>query len=94
MTMNASYFRRNGTWEIDSQTVAHVFRDAWTMKDLLQGRRTYFLTVAPGMDTAVAVAACIFVHERVSEGGGSGRGGGGWGSGIGAAVMGGAIGGA
>lgn len=71
MSMNASYFRRNGDWKIDGQTVAHVFRDAWTSKDMLKGKRTYYLTVAPGMDMAVAVAACLYVHERVNEGSGS-----------------------
>ena len=68
MSMNASYFRRNGDWKIDGQTVAHVFRDAWTAKDMWRGKRTYYLTIAPGMDMAVAVAACLYVHERVNEG--------------------------
>ncbi|KAG7006522.1 hypothetical protein G7Y79_00014g036970 [Physcia stellaris] len=88
MTMDANYFRRNGDWKIDNQVVAHVFRDAWTAKDMIRGRRTYYLTVAPGMDIAAAVAACLYVHERVNEGGGTGRG-----SGTTAAIAG-AIGGA
>ena len=56
-----------GDWKIDGQVVAHVFRDArW------KGKRTYYLSIAQGMDMAVAVAACLYVHERGSEGSGSG----------------------
>ena len=67
MCMNANYFSRNGDWKIDDQVVAHVFRDFYTTKDLWKGKRTYYLSVAPGMDMAVALAACLYLHERVNE---------------------------
>lgn len=73
--MNASYFRRNGDFKLPNGDVAaHIFRDAWTSKDMWKGKRTYYLTVARGMDMSVAVAACLYVHERVNEGSNGGVG--------------------
>ena len=68
MTQSANYFKRNGDWTINDQVACHVFRDAWTIGDMGKSRRTYYLDIAPGMDISVAVAACLYIHERVNEG--------------------------
>ena len=68
ISMSASYFRRNGDWKTPSgEVVAHVFRDFYTKAEHLNGLRTYYLDIAPGMDMSAAVAMCLYLHERVNE---------------------------
>ena len=44
--------------------VARIDRKLWNVKEIFAGKHTYFLTVAPGMDMACALAMCICLDER------------------------------
>ena len=39
------------------------------MNEMVRGKRTYYLDVAPGMDISVAVGSTLYLNERVNEGG-------------------------
>ena len=66
--MTASYYSRHVDITAGDKVVAHLFRDFYTSKDLFKGKRTYYVSVAPGMDMALAVGITLYVHERVNEG--------------------------
>ena len=67
LDMKASIFSRRTDIKFGSEVVGNLFRDAWTAKDMLKERRTYHISVAPGMDMALMLAMVLYTHERVVE---------------------------
>jgi uncharacterized protein YxjI len=77
-TGKAESLRMKGNWFdsaaeiIDDSTgavVARIDRKLLSGRDILFGQQTYALTVAPGMDLALAAAICITMDEANNEGG-------------------------
>ncbi len=47
--------------------VARIERERWNARQLLGGKQTYFVTVAPNVDMSIIAAMCICLDERRNE---------------------------
>ncbi|KAL0939864.1 DUF567 domain protein [Colletotrichum truncatum] len=52
------------------QVVARIDRNMLRVRDIIGGKQTYSLTVAPGMDMALMAAMCICLDEKKNDKGG------------------------
>lgn len=75
MTGQAESLTMRGNWlaaEADitddktGAAVAHISRQ-WGGRDILLGKQTYAVTVAPNVDLALMVALCICMDEKNNE---------------------------
>lgn len=53
--------------ESSGAVVARIDRSLLNKRELLWGQQTYALTVAPGVDMALMVAACVALDEKNNE---------------------------
>ena len=67
LKIKGNFFDTSAEIRLDNMVVARIDRKLWNAAELLGGKQTYWLTVAPGMDMACAVAACICLDERRNE---------------------------
>ena len=67
LKLKGDFFDMSAEIRLDDMVVARIDRKLWSAKDVFMNAQTYFLTVAPGMDMACAVAACICLDERRNQ---------------------------
>lgn len=79
LMMKGDFFDRKAviTDEATGTPVATIDRKFFNAKELLFGKQTYAVMVAPGVDMAVIIAMCIAMDEKENEGKGGSFGGGG-----------------
>nr|ODN93778.1 hypothetical protein L204_04962 [Cryptococcus depauperatus CBS 7855] len=52
---------------LDGRVIAQIRRDLWKAKDILGGRQTYYVQVAPGVDLALIAGICISFDEAKND---------------------------
>lgn len=56
------------TDEATGTVVATIDRKFFNAKEMIFGKQTYAVTVAPGMDISLVVAMCVALDEKENEG--------------------------
>lgn len=49
------------------QVVASISRSLWNAREMLGGKQTYTVTIAPSVDMALVVALCVCLDEERNE---------------------------
>ncbi|KAH8150099.1 uncharacterized protein LAJ45_05785 [Morchella importuna] len=62
--IKGEFFRRNATISCEGRTIATIKNKILNSGELFFDQQTYFLTVAPRVDSAMIAAICICLDER------------------------------
>lgn len=70
LTMSGGWFDTSAdiVEESSGTVVARIDRRLLNKRELLFGQQTYALSVAPGVDMAMMVAACVALDEKNNDG--------------------------
>ncbi|KAL6068404.1 hypothetical protein QOT17_008214 [Balamuthia mandrillaris] len=67
INISGSFLARNFTFQLGDQTIAHVHRSLFNSRNLLAGKDSYLLTVAPNVDLAFMVLVTVCLDEIFND---------------------------
>ncbi|EGP91871.1 unnamed protein product [Zymoseptoria tritici ST99CH_1A5] len=67
LLVKGDWFDRSANITLNDRVVATVGRQFANARELVGGKQTYFVTVAPGVDLSMIAAICVCLDEKENE---------------------------
>lgn len=67
LQINGDWFDRSADITCAGQTVAHIGRSFFNVREIFADKQTYFVKVAPGVDLTLIAALCVCLDEKENE---------------------------
>jgi uncharacterized protein YxjI len=67
LEVNGDWFDRSAEITYGGQTVAHIGRSFFNVRQFFADKQTYLVKCAPGVDLPMVVAICVSLDESENE---------------------------